>query len=229
MYTFSKIEKKYPKVNRALVIIISLLTSITALISSVKFTLNFTVLYKFDINFLKLEEFTKMTKEDILSNYEALISYLKTSFKGELSFPTLPMSPNGKIHFVEVKNIFVTLDYIMYMSLFISVIGIIYCVKKKDYLFLKLNSIFLIILPILLTIPFAINFDATFTAFHKLFFNNDYWLFDPNTDPIINLLPQDFFMHCSILILVIISLESIISFSLYKLPKRNSYKNTQYI
>ena len=51
MYTFSKIEKKYPKVNRALVIIISLLTSITALISSVKFTLNFTVLYKFDINF----------------------------------------------------------------------------------------------------------------------------------------------------------------------------------
>jgi integral membrane protein (TIGR01906 family) len=228
MYTFSKIEKKYPKVNRALVTIISLLISITALISSVKFILNFIPLYKFDINFLKIEELARMTKEDILSNYETLISYLKTSFNGELRFPTLPMSPHGKIHFVEVKNIFVTLDYIMYIALFLSVIGIIYCVIKKDYLFLKLNSIFLIILPVLLAIPFAIDFDKTFTAFHKLFFNNDYWLFDPKTDPIINLLPQDFFMHCAILILVIIAIESIISFLLYKLTKKNNYKNTQY-
>jgi integral membrane protein (TIGR01906 family) len=225
MYTFSKIEKKYPKANRVLVVLTSLLMSITLLISSVKFTLNFTPLYKFDINFLKIEQLINLSKEDILKNYTTLISYLKTSYKGDLSFPTLPMSNPGRIHFVEVKNIFVVLNYAMYGALFLSIIGIIYCIKKRDYLFLKLNSIFLFIIPVLLAIPFAVDFDKTFTIFHKLVFNNDYWLFDPKTDPIINILPQEFFLHCAVLILVIITVESMISFITYKTTKRKSYNN----
>ena len=36
--------------------------------------------------------------------------------------------------------------------------------------------------------------------FHKLFFDNDYWIFDYRTDPIILLLPDEFFMHCALMI-----------------------------
>ena len=46
-----------------------------------------------------------------------------------------------------------------------------------------------------------IGFDQFFIAFHGLFFNNDAWLFNPLTDPIINALPEAYF--CFILFLFI--------------------------
>ena len=64
----------------------------------------------------------------------------------------------------------------------------------------------LIILPIVLFIIFIIDFDSAFTAFHKIFFNNDYWIFNPRLDQIINILPQEFFYHCAVLILSLILL-----------------------
>lgn len=38
---------------------------------------------------------------------------------------------------------------------------------------------------------------------HKVFFDNDYWLFDPKYDPVITILPDRFFLHCGILIVLI--------------------------
>ena len=47
--------------------------------------------------------------------------------------------------------------------------------------------------------------------FHALFFpGKDNWLFNPYTDEIINILPQEFFMNCAILILAILILGCII-------------------
>lgn len=37
------------------------------------------------------------------------------------------------------------------------------------------------------------SFDAAFIGFHKLFFDNDLWLIDPEVDDLINLLPVGFF------------------------------------
>jgi integral membrane protein (TIGR01906 family) len=229
MYTLNKIERKSPPINRLFVVLLSFFISLTLLISAVKFVLNFTPLYKFDVNFLKIDQLTNMSREDILSNYNALITYLKPSYKGDLNFTTLPMSMQGRIHFVEVKNIFVNLHYIMLFSLTVSILGIAYCIKRRDNLFLKLNSLFLIILPVTLAAPFAIDFDKSFTAFHKIFFRNDYWLFDPKTDPVINMLPQEFFFHSAVLILVIISLESILSYYLYRKTKKRKSSQFKYL
>lgn len=54
-------------------------------------------------------------------------------------------------------------------------------------------SIFIIIAAIITAIAAVINFNACFTVFHKLFFDNDLWLLDPKTDLIINILVEDFF------------------------------------
>lgn len=43
------------------------------------------------------------------------------------------------------------------------------------------------------------NFDRFFVIFHQVLFHNQDWLFDPNTDPIINVLPTTFFEQCFIL------------------------------
>ena len=51
----------------------------------------------------------------------------------------------------------------------------------------------------------ALDFDKAFVVFHALFFpGKDNWLFDPRTDEIITILPQEFFMNCALLILAIL-------------------------
>lgn len=216
MYALSRIEKKYRPVNKFLVLLLSIFFALVLIITSVKVTLNLRQLYKFDIDYLKIDQLANMKKEDMLTDYNILIDYLKPSYKSELKFSSLPMSKEGKIHFEDVKGIFVKLEYLLYISLFFSIIGIIYCIKKRDPAFLKWSSIITLLLPVLLAIPFAVNFDKTFTRFHKIFFKNDYWLFDPKTDPIINMLPQEFFFHCAVLILIILTIESIIMSLIYR-------------
>ena len=67
-----------------------------------------------------------------------------------------------------------------------------------------------ILLPIITAIPIVINFNYFFIKFHEAVFSNDYWIFDPNIDPVINMLPQDIFFHIGILILAIILIISIL-------------------
>ena len=46
----------------------------------------------------------------------------------------------------------------------------------------------------------AIDFQRMFLLFHRVFFSNDYWIFDPDADEIINILPEQFFMHCALIV-----------------------------
>jgi integral membrane protein (TIGR01906 family) len=51
----------------------------------------------------------------------------------------------------------------------------------------------------------AMDFDRFFTAFHKVFFpGKENWIFDPDTDPVIEMLPQTFFRNCGMLVLGLI-------------------------
>ena len=51
----------------------------------------------------------------------------------------------------------------------------------------------------------ALDFDRAFVVFHSVFFpGKTNWVFDWHLDPIILLLPQDFFMNCAILILALV-------------------------
>jgi integral membrane protein (TIGR01906 family) len=48
----------------------------------------------------------------------------------------------------------------------------------------------------------ALDFERAFVIFHQLFFSGkDNWIFDYRTDPIITMLPEEFFRNCAILIL----------------------------
>ena len=57
----------------------------------------------------------------------------------------------------------------------------------------------------------ALDFDRAFVVFHSIFFpGKTNWLFDWREDPIILLLPQDFFRNCAILIFALLILWSVI-------------------
>ena len=184
--------------------------------------INFRPLYEWDINFLDIEVSSGMTKDVIMENYNALIDYCSPFFTGELAFPTLAASEADLFHFKEVKDIFIMFYWLLPLT-GIPLLGIVFYKKKKqDYGYLLPSSLTCIILPIVVSLACMINFDKTFVIFHKLFFNNDYWIFDPVTDPIIRLLPEEFFLHCAIFIVLIVILGSLTLFGLSKKFKRKT-------
>jgi integral membrane protein (TIGR01906 family) len=176
----------------------------------------FKPLYYMDIDVLNIEESSGLNKNELRANYDYVITYLTQNKTEEFNLPTLPSSDKGKIHFKEVKVIFDKLKIMLAVSILISIIGVIINNKHKKINYLLTSSILLLVLPVILLIPFLINFDKSFTAFHEIFFNNDYWLFDIKYDPIINILPQDFFFHCALLIISLIIAVSIILRIIYK-------------
>lgn len=206
--------------KKLITIILSLALSIFLISLAVKGTLAFRQLYFYDLDHLNIARDYGMKKEEIMKNYNILIDYIQDKKIAKLSMPSFKMSREGEIHFKEVKDIFMKFNTLMYVCGVLSLIGIIYMTKIKNFLFLKFSSIMLIVMPVALSIPFAINFDKSFTAFHKLFFTNDYWEFDPVRDPIINVLPQEFFFHCAVMILALIALFSFILYFIYRKTKK---------
>lgn len=205
--------------NKLITVILPLAISLFLISLAVKLTLSFRQLYYFDIDHLNIAQDYGMKKEVIIKNYNILIDYLQNKKIDKLTMPNFPTSREGEIHFVDVKDIFMKFNTIFYITGLISLVGAFLKLRNKESGFLKWSSYLLLALPVILAIPFGINFDKSFTAFHKIFFRNDYWEFDPVKDPIINVLPQGFFFHCAVLILVLIAVFSLVLYAGYKKVK----------
>ncbi|EQH51146.1 TPA: TIGR01906 family membrane protein, partial [Clostridioides difficile] len=197
-------------------VLFSICISIVIIVGVINFTVGFKQLYYFDIDYLNISELSGLSKDDIKLNYDYLIDYNLNKNVSEFKLPTLKSSPQGKIHFEEVRNIFQNINKLAKLLLVVSLVGIILSVKNKNIKILKTTSITLIIMPLLLTVPILLNFEKSFIIFHKLLFRNDYWIFNPDLDPVINILPEEFFFHSGMMILILILLVSIVLFVMYK-------------
>lgn len=201
--------------------------ALIVIILSVKLTLNFKPLYYYDINHLNISSNTNLNVNEIKCAYDYLISYVTGSQKADFNIPNLPSSKEGSIHFQEVKNIFIKLNYILYTCILLFMLGLYTSYKKKNFIFLKYSSFLSILFTISLAVPFGISFDSSFTMFHKIFFSNNYWIFDPALDPVINILPEEFFFHCGALILILITSFSVVLFIFYKLLNKKFNPSSQ--
>lgn len=166
-------------------------------------TLNFRPLFYHDMKQLSISENTGYSDAVIKENYDILIDYNNIFGPKELSFKEIPMSDTARIHFQEVKAIFVGLEYVCLVSLAISLLSVFLSVRRKSYSFLKVSAIITVLIPAVLGILIGINWDTVFITFHELVFNNNYWIFDPVTDPIILFLPDEFFMHSAVMIVAL--------------------------
>ena len=196
--------------KRLLNILISFSLAIFIISGSVILGLNCKSLYYYDIKNLNISDMSGFTVEEIKLNYDYLIDYNLNKNVGEFHLPTIEYSKEGKIHFEEVRNIFQVIKKIFYLMGIISILGIILSIKNKNIEFLNTTSIITMLLPIVVAIPLVINFNYFFIKFHEAVFSNDYWIFDPDKDPVINILPQEVFFHIGILILAIILIISIL-------------------
>lgn len=203
--------------SNALNIVLTICLTIFILIACVKFTVSFKPLYYFDMNYLKIENIDGLNNNQIKSTYNYLIDYTNNKQKGNFKLEFMTYSPNGAEHFKEVRELFMKMSNIMIFSLIVFIFGLIINIRIfRNYAFLKYTSLSLLIIPIIFMIPVMIDFDKLFTFLHKILFKNNYWLFDPNLDPVINILPEEFFMHCLILILALMGVCCLISYLLYK-------------
>ena len=188
-------------------ILISLCLALFIISASVTITLNFRPLYYHDISSLQIEETSGFSKKVIRENYDALIDYNQFFYSGKLKL-TLPMSREGKIHFEEVKRIFVGIEYLCVITLILSCFLIKRKIRSRNIDFLRSASIITVLLPVIVGILCAFNWDAAFTLFHEIMFRNDYWIFDEAT--VIMILPDAFFFHCAVMIILLILIGSLL-------------------
>ena len=195
---------------------------------SVVLVLNFRPLYYHDVQSLHLPEETGLSQETICQNYDVLIDY-NLFWKGQdtLRFPNFPMSEQGRIHFEEVQRIFVVLQYGMIAALMLFTGGIIWNVRRKSYGFLRATAVAALAIPVVLGALVAINWERFFIGFHKLMFLNDYWLFDPAKDPVILILPDEFFFHCAAAVIVCFVAGGIFCEIVYRVVRRKEYTYTK--
>lgn len=200
--------------------LLALVLTLTIISVSVVITLAFRPLYYLDIKALDIPGQSGYTKEEIRENYDVLIDYNLSLGKEKLEFPSLAMSEPGRIHFEEVKVIFNLFEYLALGGVILSGLGIAFCDRRKQFLYLKLASILAVALPAVLGLFVALNWDWAFVTFHHLAFDNDYWLFDPLTDPVITILPDTFFLHCALMILGLVVLGSVVCGAVYRKKRK---------
>lgn len=201
-------------------IILGIIFTLFFISAGLIFTINFRALYYYDIKALNIAKTSGYPVDVIRENYDALIDYCSPFFKGNLSFPTLPASREGLIHFQEVKDIFILFYYVLVITSLLLLIALFLSKGKKVHFNLKLSAITTIVVPLIVAGACMIDFDQTFVIFHKLFFRNDYWLFDPATDPIIELLPSQFFLHCAMVIVLFVFLGALLQYLFYARKNR---------
>ncbi|WP_294134862.1 TIGR01906 family membrane protein [uncultured Clostridium sp.] len=211
-----KVNGKKVYLNSVLKILMGIFTAISIIAISTIIALNLRFIYKFIIDKYDLVNITGVSGENLMNDYSGLINYLQNPFIEQLRFKNFAMSPYGEIHFYEVKRIFISLIIIALIFIIGNFIYVIAC-KIKGYKYfgrriignLNSGSNILIMFFIILVAAYIIDFSKAFIIFHKIFFKNDYWVFDENMDPIINALPEDLFMIYGAIILGIIIISSI--------------------
>jgi len=115
----------------------------------------------------------------------------------EISF--LASSDKGLQHFRDVKSL-IMLNNVVGIVL-VPVSGyLLHQLNKKSLTWLLITPIKVIVTVSLVIVALMfVNFEQVFIAFHEILFRNQDWIFDPSSDPVINMLPDTFFLECFLL------------------------------
>lgn len=209
------------KVGRWTDFLIALAGTLFLFTGAVVLVLNLRILYVHEVRTFHLSEEVGLSEEAVIRNYNELIDYnLIWKRKDFLEFSDFPMSEQGRIHFEEVKQIFFGIQYAMIGSFVCFIAGAGWKIRKRQFGFLKLASAASIVIPLGAAGLIAAGWERFFILFHQVMFSNDYWIFDPAADPVILILPDAFFLHCALLIILFILVGSIGYAVLYRLLKK---------
>ena len=194
------------KSNRLLSILFALALVLFLITAAISLPIYCRGFYYAHIEPMGIPEYTGFSPVQIREAYDQVLDYL-TAGK-PFGTGVFPHSAEGAAHFADCKvlfdlnrNVLLLSGGVLLMLLLLRKLG-----KTGPY---RLGSrsaafwaaIFAIVLPLVLGGLAALNFDRAFVIFHRVFFpGKTNWVFNWQTDSIILALPQDFFMHCAMLI-----------------------------
>ena len=161
--------------------------------------------YYAHIGAFDLEAVSGYSEEQIREAYDEVLDYLTLPGR-EFGTGELPHSSDGKAHFEDCKGLFDLNAAILLGSG--AVLAVLFLMRKRwgAYRLGKHSAPFWaavlsLTAPIMIGALAAIDFDRAFVIFHSIFFpGKTNWVFDWYRDPIIRVLPQEFFRNCAILI-----------------------------
>ncbi len=192
--------------------LISILISISLALFTISASIAVPILsrgfYAAHVKLLKLPEQTGWTESEILEAYDEMMSF---ELKGtEFGTGVLKWSESGKAHFTDVRVLFQLDLKVAVISGIILAVLLLLSLIWKPHRFRDRGPGFwagagMLVLFLIIFALGATDFDRAFTVFHSIFFpGKTNWLFDPNVDQIIQILPEVYFRNCAILVIGLI-------------------------
>ena len=199
------------KPSKLLAVLTGVFTALLVLTASIAVPLLCRPFYYAHIEALDLDGYTGLSVEQIKQAFDQVMDYC-LGLRPDFAAGVLPFSQSGASHFADVRVLFLLDLWVAVISLAALVILFVLSRKRKltpapllghgpgFWAAIGLGGLFLIVGGLAAT-----NFERAFVVFHSIFFpGKTNWLFDWRTDPIILLLPEDFFRNCAILILALL-------------------------
>ncbi len=207
--------------KKLLAIIMILSISLTFLVVSIEINAYNKSYYINAYDKYRIQEVTGRSSEDLSLITDDIILHLKGRGGDELLAPHF--NEKEVHHMRDVQDLFDMARIIKYIGLIVFVLIYNKFIYKKEYKFLGktllYGPLFTYSLLILLGLLASRDFNKYFTYFHHIFFTNDLWLLNPNTDLMIQMLPEAFFMGMALRImlsfLIFLSIIQIVGY-LYK-------------
>lgn len=199
--------------KRLLAVAKAVLMALVILSGAIALPILFRPFYWWHIEPFGIPEYMGLTAEQIKQAYGEMMDYCM-GLSHIFSVGVLSFSESGAAHFADVRNLFI-LDLAVFAISCVA-LSILCYVNRKEPLRLAghtpgfwsavgLGASFLAVGGLV-----AMDFEKAFTVFHKIFFpGKDNWVFDIYDDPVINMLPAEFFANCAILIFAVILLSCI--------------------
>lgn len=176
---------------------------------SIFLTVNSVWLFRFILHYRHIPEALGLSTRKIIKNYHQLLAFLQVPWIS-LNMPDFPTSFSGLHHFEDVKKLILLNNFVLLVTVSPSVYYIKRLFKLSRLWLLDLPFRIAAVVPIVVAAIMSVNFNAFFIKFHEVFFRNQDWLFDPQKDPIILVLPESFFYLCFALAFIIFELELLI-------------------
>lgn len=123
-----------------------------------------------------------------------------------------------KQHMEDVRNIFWGGIKSRNIASIIVIVGVIILMYSKAKWKILLAKWYMGITSIMILVGvgtgyiFSKDFSKYFVKFHEVFFDNDLWLLDPDTDLMIRMLPEGFFVDFSVRIGIFVTIALVVSF-----------------
>ena len=195
------------KQSRLLSVFLAAVTAALVLSASISAPILCRPFYYAHIGPMGLCEYTGLSREQIIQAFDEMMDFC-IGLRDQFSAGILPWSESGASHFADVRALFLLDLTVLAVSAALLVISLLVCRVKKirPYRFLGRGFGFwgacgLAAATLTVAALASLDFDRAFVVFHALFFpGKTNWLFDWRTDPIILILPQNFFRNCAILI-----------------------------